>query len=87
MPQYPAACQNVVAVSATDSYDVVTTFSTYGSNISLSAPGSGIWTTNRDGNSQHLVRNVIRQSDRCWRGWVGCHTQSAIKQRSHPSIS
>jgi thermitase len=39
----------VIAVSATDSYDVVTTFSNYGSNISLSAPGSGIWTTNRDG--------------------------------------
>lgn len=38
-PQYPPACQNVVAVSATDSYDVVTTFSNYGSNISLSAPG------------------------------------------------
>jgi thermitase len=48
-PQYPAACQNVTAVSATDSYDLVTTFSNYGSNISLSAPGSGIWTTNRDG--------------------------------------
>ncbi|MBA3650143.1 MAG: S8 family serine peptidase [Chthoniobacterales bacterium] len=48
-PQYPAACQNVTAVSATDSYDLVTTFSNYGSNISLSAPGSGVWTTNRDG--------------------------------------
>ena len=39
----------MIAVSATDSYDVFAAFSSYGSNISLSAPGVEIWTTNRDG--------------------------------------
>jgi thermitase len=48
-PEYPAACQNVIAVSALDYDDVFATFSSYGSDISLSAPGVGIWTTNRDG--------------------------------------
>jgi Subtilase family/Bacterial Ig domain/Fervidolysin N-terminal prodomain len=48
-PQYPAACRNVIAVSAVDYSDAVVTWSSYGSDISLSAPGVGIWTTNRDG--------------------------------------
>src|SRR5207248_2646734 len=48
-PQYPAACRNVIAVSAVDYGDAVVTWSSYGSDISLSAPGVGIWTTNRDG--------------------------------------
>lgn len=47
--QYPAACNNVVAVSNTTSSDTLSTTSTYGSFIDISAPGSGIWTTNRDG--------------------------------------
>ena len=49
LPQYPAACSHVVAVSSTTSSDTVAGYSTFGSFISLSAPGSDIYTTNRDG--------------------------------------
>jgi subtilisin family serine protease len=48
-PQYPAACRNVIAVSGTEYDDVMGIWSSYGSNISLSAPGVGIYTTNADG--------------------------------------
>src|ERR1035437_65645 len=42
---YPAACDNVVAVSATDMNDTLASFSNYGSWIDLSAPGNNILTT------------------------------------------
>jgi thermitase len=44
-PQYPAACKGVIAVSATESDDTLATWSSYGSDISLSAPGDYILTT------------------------------------------
>lgn len=48
-PSYPAACQYVVAVSATDVGDVLASFSNYGSYIDLSAPGNNILTTMKGG--------------------------------------
>jgi subtilisin family serine protease len=48
-PYYPAACDNVVAVSATDNNDNLASFSNYGSWIDLSAPGTSILTTNSGG--------------------------------------
>src|SRR5947209_17269446 len=48
LPQYPAACDHVVAVAATESDDSRAPFSSYGSFIALSAPGDNIWTTQRD---------------------------------------
>jgi len=48
-PQYPAACKDVVAVSATGYDDDFQTWSSYGSDVSLCAPGIGIWTTKNDG--------------------------------------
>lgn len=48
-PYYPAACDNVVAVSATTSSDTLASFSNFGSWIDLSAPGSGIYTTTKGG--------------------------------------
>ena len=44
-PQYPAACDHVVGVSATEPDDSLASFSSYGSFVSLSAPGDNIWTT------------------------------------------
>src|SRR5579872_2945539 len=44
-PVYPAACTNVVAVSATEPNDTLASFSNYGSWIDLSAPGDMIMTT------------------------------------------
>lgn len=44
-PFYPAACTNVIAVSATDRNDVKASFSNYGSYISVAAPGVGIYST------------------------------------------
>lgn len=39
----------LIAVSATDASDAMTSWSSYGSFVSLSAPGAGIWTTSRGG--------------------------------------
>ncbi len=46
--QYPAACEHVVAVSATEPDDSLAPFSSYGSSVALAAPGDNIWTTQRD---------------------------------------
>jgi hypothetical protein len=48
-PYYPAACTNVVAVSATEPTDTLASFSDYGSWIDLSAPGDTILTTDNGG--------------------------------------
>jgi hypothetical protein len=48
-PQYPAACTNVVAVSATDNTDSLAGFSDYGNWITLAAPGTNILTTVQGG--------------------------------------
>lgn len=47
-PEYPAACDNVVAVSATEPDDTLASFSSYGNSIALAAPGDGVWTTDTD---------------------------------------
>jgi subtilisin family serine protease len=47
-PQYPAACDHVVAVAATEPDDSLAPFSSYGPFVSLSAPGDNIWTTQRE---------------------------------------
>ncbi len=44
-PTYPAACNNAVAVSATDETDTVTSFSNNGSWLRLAAPGTNVMTT------------------------------------------
>ena len=46
--QYPAACDHVVAVAATEPDDTLASFSSYGSFVALTAPGDSIWTTQRD---------------------------------------
>jgi hypothetical protein len=48
IPMYPAACDHVVAVSATEPDDSLAWFSNYGNHIALAAPGASIWTTQRD---------------------------------------
>ncbi|MEJ2201572.1 MAG: S8 family serine peptidase [Desulfuromonadaceae bacterium] len=48
-PYYPAACNHVLAVSATDKNDAKASFSNYGSWIDIAAPGYYIYTTNRGG--------------------------------------
>jgi thermitase len=44
-PYYPAACDNAIAVSATDAGDTWAGFSNYGSWVDFSAPGVNILTT------------------------------------------
>ena len=44
-PYYPAACDHVIAVSATTSGDTLASWSNYGNWIDVSAPGSSIMTT------------------------------------------
>jgi len=48
-PGYPAACDNAVAVSATNSSDGLSSFSNYGSWIDIAAPGENILTTMNGG--------------------------------------
>lgn len=47
-PNYPAACKNVIAVSATDGSDLPANYTNYGDWIDISAPGTG-YTTLRGG--------------------------------------
>ncbi len=47
---YPAACANVMAISAIEPNDTLSTFSSFGSDIAVSAPGNNIWTTQNDSN-------------------------------------
>jgi len=47
VPQYPAACAHVVSVGATEHTDLLAGFSSYGSYVTLTAPGVEIWTTQR----------------------------------------
>jgi len=51
--QYPAACQHVLAVGASEPDDSRATFSNYGSYVPLFAPGDNIWTTQRDLNNPY----------------------------------
>lgn len=44
-PYYPAACNHVMAVSATDGNDHLASFSNYGNWIAIAAPGVSILTT------------------------------------------
>jgi len=48
-PIYPAALNNVVGVSATDQYDNLAGWSSYGSSVDISAPGVSIYTTANGG--------------------------------------
>ncbi|MBI5821709.1 MAG: S8 family serine peptidase [Verrucomicrobia bacterium] len=48
-PNYPGACNHVVAVSALQQNDTLASWSSYGSFVSLAAPGVGIWTCNTNG--------------------------------------
>lgn len=47
--QYPAACNHAVAVTATTSTDALASYSSYGSWVTVSAPGSSIVTTSNGG--------------------------------------
>jgi subtilisin family serine protease len=47
-PQYPAACEHVLAVCATAADDSLCSFSSYGPDVAIAAPGENIWTTQRD---------------------------------------
>ena len=53
IPFYPAACSNVIAVSATDSADAHPSWSNYGSYVDISAPGLDILTLY--GSNQYAV--------------------------------
>jgi len=48
-PNYPAACNHAIAVSATDERDRLATFSNYGSWLTFAAPGNDILTTEKGG--------------------------------------
>jgi serine protease len=45
LPFYPASYTNVLSIASTDQGDMKSGFSNFGSNIDISAPGSGIYST------------------------------------------
>ncbi len=49
IPNYPAANENVIAVAATNSDDVLADFSSYGDWVTVSAPGEAIYSTTQAG--------------------------------------
>ncbi len=53
VPQYPAACDHVLAVASSEPDDSRSWFSSYGSYVTLFAPGDNIWTTQRDLNNPY----------------------------------
>ena len=52
-PQYPGACEHVLAVGASEPDDSRAPFSSYGTQVTLFAPGDNIWTTQRDLNNPY----------------------------------
>jgi subtilisin family serine protease len=48
-PNYPAACTKAIAVASTNSSDSRSSFSSYGTWITIAAPGEGIYTTTNGG--------------------------------------
>ena len=58
VPQYPAACDHVVGVSATEPDDSLAWFSSYGNTVTLAAPGDDIWT----------IQNHASEPYGAWRG-------------------
>ena len=53
-PMYPAAIKGVVAVGSTDSLDNRSSFSNYGTWVTVAAPGSGIVSTYKGGGYQTM---------------------------------
>jgi hypothetical protein len=53
VPQYPGACEHVLAVAASEPDDSRAWFSSYGAYVTLFAPGDTIWTTQRDTNNPY----------------------------------
>ncbi|MGM0899465.1 MAG: cell wall-binding repeat-containing protein [Bacillota bacterium] len=47
---YPSGYEGVVAVGSTDRYDDLSTFSNFGADQDITAPGTGIWSTVSGGN-------------------------------------
>jgi hypothetical protein len=52
-PFYPAAYGNVIGVSATDQNDIKTSWSNYGAQVAVAAPGSSIYSTYWNGSSTY----------------------------------
>jgi subtilisin family serine protease len=65
-PYYPAALNNVIAVSATNYYDNFASFSNYGNWIAVSAPGDGIYTTTNGGGYGSGVGTSFANSPSGW---------------------
>ncbi len=53
---YPAGCNHVIGVGATDSSDTIASFSQHNASVELSAPGVGIMSTYRDTMGNHWYR-------------------------------
>ena len=73
VPQYPGACDHVLAVAACEPDDSRSWFSSYGSYVTLFAPGDNIWTTQRDLSNPYGA-------------WSGTSFSSPVVALSRPNI-
>ena len=63
---YPAAYDEVIAVAATDRYDNLASFSTFGNSwVSIMAPGENIISTEPDASCQLFVEGYVAGVDDC----------------------
>jgi subtilisin family serine protease len=66
---YPAACNDVIAVAATNASNARASFSNWGPWVDVAAPGSGMWSTIA---TNYVVDDVSLSYYRSW-GWDGTH--------------
>lgn len=67
-PLYPAACNGVVSVGATDENGNRASFSTYGTWVTVNAPGNRIWATIQTNYSFDFLTGLLLQLSNGWDG-------------------
>lgn len=92
-PMYPAAVKGVVAVGSTDSYDNRSSFSNYGTWVTVAAPGSNILNTYPGGRYQSMngtsmaSPHVAGVAALVWSrnpGWTAAQVKTAIETTGDP---
>jgi subtilisin family serine protease len=65
---YPAACAGVISVGATDQAGARASYSTYGSWVTVNAPGDRIWSTIQSNYSFDFLTGLLYQFSYGWDG-------------------
>jgi subtilisin family serine protease len=65
---YPAACDGVISVGATDENGQRASFSTYGDWVTVNAPGNNIWSTIQSNYEFDVITGLLYQFTYGWDG-------------------